>query len=264
MNNEHNPHFHIPRFHVAHQAFEEADTAFARENLAELDQEFPRPELREPSTQYLRTLGCPEKYIPLIKQLNTPWEIQAYIDQHFKYDHSNATRGFVGILETKENSAHCFEGAMFAYTLLWLHGWKPGIVLLQAGDNKYGEDHNIVPYRYGNRLGAIAMSAWETLKGKPPVYPSLRDLVLGGYYFPFTSELEPYQGVWNLVGYSDKIDLVEKFGTDWMFRAGEKALQDIYDYYARDLMCTHLFNGSRYRYIDEKPGADSLEGGRER
>ena len=264
MTNEHNSQIHIPRFHVAHQAFEEADTAFARASLAELDKEFPQPEACEPSVQFLHTLGCPDKYIPLVQQLDTPWQVQTYINQHFKYDHSNATRGLVGILETKGNLAHCFEGAMFAYTLLWLHGWKPSIVLLQAGDNKYGEDHNIVPYRYGNRLGAVAMSAWETLKGKPPVYPSLRDLVLGGYYFPFTSELDPYKGVWDLVGYSDKIDLVAKFGTGWMFRDGQNALRDIYDYYARDLMCTHLFNGSRYRYIDEKPGVDDLEGGKER
>jgi hypothetical protein len=67
-----------------------------------------------------------------------------------------------------------------------------------------------------------------------------------------------------MVGYSDKIDLVAKFGTDWMFREGENALQDIYDNYARNLMCTHLFNGSRYPYVDSKPGADSLEDGRER
>lgn len=261
---QHGSHIHIPRFHVAHQALEEADTAFARASITQLDRVFPRPDVREPSTQFLRTLGCPDKYIPLVKQLNTPWKIQEYIDQHFTYDHSNATRGFVGILETEGNPAHCFEGAIFAYTLLWAHGWKPGIVLLQAGDNRYGEDHNIVPYRYGDRLGSVAMSAWETLRGKPPVYPSLRDLVLGGYYFPFTSELDPYKGVWDMVGHSDKIDVVAKFGTDWMFREGKNAVQDIYDDYARNLMCTHLFNGSRYPYIDNKPGADSLEGGRER
>jgi len=264
MPNEHNSHIHIPRFHVAHQALEEADTAFSRANVAELDKHFPRPDVREPGVQFLRASRCPEKYISLVKQLNTPWEIQEYIDQHFTYDHSNTTRGLIGILETKGNPAHCFEGAIFAYTLLWLHRWQPAIVLLQAGDNKYGEDHNIVVYRYKNRLGAVAMSAWDTLKGKPPAYPSLRDLVLGGYYFPFTSELDPYKGVWDLIGYSDPIDLQKKFGLEWMFRKGENALQDIYDYYARDLMCTHIFNGSRYPYIDDKPGADSLLGGKER
>lgn len=264
MTNDHNSPIHLPRFHVARQALAPADTAFARAQLAALDQVFPPPALRAPSAPFLRNLGCPEKYIPLIQQLNLPWEIQAYIDEHFKYDYSNATRGLLGILEAPGNPAHCFEGALFAYTLLWVHGWQPSLVLLQAGDNKYGEDHNIVPYRYRNRLGALAMSAWETLKGKPPIFPSLRDLVLGGYYFPFTSELDAYRGVWNLVGYSDPIDLVEKFGMEWMFRAGENALQDIYDQYARNIICTHLFNGSRYPYIDEKPGADSTEGGQER
>lgn len=255
---------HIPRFHVAHQAMEEADTSFARANRSQLDKDFTCPDVRTPSTRFLRRLGCPDDYIPLVKQLNAPWKVQDYIDQNFKYDHSNATRGLVGILETRGHPAHCFEGALFAYTVLWAHGWNPGIVLLQAGDNQYGEDHNIVPYRYKDRLGAVAMSAWQTLKGKPPIFPNLRDLVLGGYYFPYTSELAPYTGVWDLVGYSDKIDLVEKFGTAWMYRGGKNALQTIYEQYAKSLTCTHLFNGSRYAYIDEKPGADSLENGRER
>jgi hypothetical protein len=97
---EHGSQIHIPRFHVAHQALEEADTAFSRGCIARLDRMFPRPDVREPSARFLRTLGCPDKYIPLVEQLNTPWKIQEYINQHFTYDHSNATRGFVGILET--------------------------------------------------------------------------------------------------------------------------------------------------------------------
>ncbi len=251
---------HIPRFHVARQALVKADTDFSRANIAQLDEMFPKPEPRVPSVRFLRDLGCPEKYISLVKQLNTPWEIQDYINTYFTYNQSDTTRSVVGILETKRKPAHCFEGAMFAYALLWVHGWKPGVVLLQAGDNKYGEDHNIVPYRYGDRLGAVAMSAWDSLKAKPPIYPSLRDLVFAGYHFPFTSELDQFPGVWNLIGFSDKRDLVDMFGTDWMFREGNDALQEIYHNYAKNLMCTHLFNGSRYPYIDEQPDARVVSG----
>ncbi len=252
---------HMPLDDVAFKAREIVHTPEALRNLAELNRQFPHPEPRTASVRFLRELGCPDKFIPLVQQLNTPREIQEYINVHFTYNQSDTTKSIRGILETGSNHAHCFEGAFFGLGLLEVHGWRPpGVVVLQAGDNKYGEDHNFVPFLSGERLGSIAMSAWDSLKGKPPVYPSLRDLVLGGYYFPFTSEMDEYRGVWNLVGYSDIIDVVAKFGMGWMFREGKHALDDIYHNYAKNLMCTHLFNYKRYRYIDEKPGARVASG----
>jgi hypothetical protein len=233
---------------VTDEVFEPIGTF--RNNLRTLDNMFPKPEPRTASVEFLQKLGCPEDLIPLAQQLNDPWKVQEYTNSNLKYDHSVDTRGFVGVART--GLAHCFEGAMFCYTALWVNGWEPRVVLLQA-DNKYGEDHNIVVYRHNNHLGAIAMSSWQTLKDRPPVFTSLRDLIGFGYWFAYTSELVPkYTGVYNLVGYTDPINLVEKFkDTKWMFREGTSAEDSIFRQYVKGEKCTNLFTGKRYFYQDD-------------
>lgn len=234
----------LPRFMVTHEVLGPEGISPKR-----LDRRFPKPEPKIATVEYLHELGCPEDLIPLVRELSTPWKVQKYIDEHLTYDHSDATRGFVDVART--GKAHCFEGAMFAYTALWLHGWKPKIVLFQA-DNKYGEDHNIVVYRYNDRLGSVAMSSWQTLKDRPPIFTSLRDLVGFGYWREYTSEIPGYENVYNLVGYTDPIDPVKKFESpDWLFREGPDALLPIFESYAGGEMCTNLFTGKRYPYPDE-------------
>ncbi len=214
-----------------------------------LDEWFPMPDIREPSEAYLRKLGCPPDLFDFIKYLSTPERVQAYIDSNVTYNDGFEMQGFVGVARTKK--AHCFEGTVFAYTALHVWGYQPRIVMLVA-DNDYGEDHNIVVFRRGTRLGALAMSNWETLKWRPPVFPTLRDLVLGGYWHAYTSEEPQFSGTWNLIGFSDPIDLVAKFGGyDWMFNEGPSALWLVFQKYADDLICTHLFNGSRFPYPPE-------------
>jgi hypothetical protein len=55
-----------------------------------------------------------------------------------------------------------------------------------------------------------------------------------------------------LVGYTDPIDLVKKFGRGWFFREGNDAELPIFERYARGAVCTHLFTGERYKYHDEE------------
>lgn len=247
MSVEEGSHVDFPRFMVAHESFAPVDLSI--NDRAFLDKMFPMPEPHTATKEFLQKLGCPEDLISLVQQLNDPWKVQKYIDANLTYDHSDDTRGFVGV--ARSGLAHCFEGTMFAYTALWANGWEPRVVLLQA-DNNYGEDHNIVAHRYKDRLGSVAMSNWKTLRDRPPVFTSLRDLVAIGYWFPYTSELPGYDGVHNLVGYTDPINLVEKFkSTDFLFRDGRDAEAFIFNKYVRNEMCTSIFTGRRYRYHDD-------------
>lgn len=236
----------LPRYMVTHHILHDEPV----ERAVSLEMSFPEPKPKVASEKQLQKLGCPEDLISLARELKDPWKVQDYINSHFTYDHSDDTRGFVGV--ARDNLAHCFEGAIFAYTALWFHGWDPKVVLLQA-DNNYGEDHNIVVYRYKNRLGSVAMSNWQTLKSRPPVFSNLRDLVGFGYWNEYTSELPGYDGVHNLVGFTDPINLVEKFGnTSWMFKEGREATLPIFENFVRGATCTNLFTGERYKYVDEE------------
>lgn len=230
------------------------------ERKDEIDCWFPRHRLPKTPDQDLLLIGCPQKLLPLINRLDTPLAIQFYVDTHLTYSHANHTRSIIDVV--KDESADCFEGAVFCYTLLLIHGYHPRIVLMQA-DNAFGQDHNIVAYREDNRLGSIAMSEWKTLKSRPPIYSSLGDLI-ASYWDDFTSELPENQGkdIHNLNGYSDPINPMDKFpnfAQDFMFKPGQDALKSIYDHYAEDLMCTHLFTNERYLYPDEDQKLPSLD-----
>jgi hypothetical protein len=54
-----------------------------------------------------------------------------------------------------------------------------------------------------------------------------------------------------LIGFTDPIDLVKKFGTNWMFRGGEHAEARIFNRYVSDAICTNIFSGKRSPYYND-------------
>ncbi len=197
----------------------------------------------------LEKLGCPASLSTLCQRLNTPSTIQQYMVEHFIYNNSDTNSGFLTIIQ--HMSADCFEGgAGFAFPLLYLHGYYPKIVMIQA-DNRIDVDHTLVVYRKNNFIGSIAWSSYKTLMDRPPIFSSLRDLIMT--YFPhYTCELPQYKGHYTVIGYSDPIDLVNKFGREWFFTSGSRALQHIYDNFTEHVYCTSLFGNKRYLYPPEK------------
>ncbi len=216
----------------------------------------------------LKELGCPPHLIKLIRQLDRPENIQVFIGDHLHYDHSNAIGGFPEII--KSGKADCFRGALFLYTVAYFHGDNPRWCLLQAGTNNRDQDHNIIPYceiysfSEVYRWGALAMSSWNTLMYRPPVFKDLIELGRS-YYQPYLSEYPEYHNEHTLVGISDPVDMVklfdEKYGRGWFFRQvfqpGEEAAQYIFDHYTDGLWCTRLTDRARYRYPG-KPGDDII------
>ena len=127
-------------------------------------------------------------------------------------------------LVLRTGMAHCFEGAMFAYAVNFLHGHEPRLLMLEASQDA---DHNLVVCRDPRTglWGANAQSRYPGLVGRPAEYPSLR--ALADSYVPFyfsDRTLDPTD--LTLVGYSEPIDLTAKFGTAWM--GSEAPLWDIY------------------------------------
>ncbi len=167
-----------------------------------------------------------------------------YNDDHTSVDQEETAMPPRRVLRT--GVAHCFEGAMFAYAVNFLHGRRPRLVLLEASQDP---DHNLVVWRdeRSGLYGSNAHSRYPGLGGRPAEYPSLRALVesyVPHYYSALT--LDPSD--LTLVGFSDGIDLVERYGAAWL--ASETHLWDIY--------YTYIDDTRRFQCIRDDPGRPHL------
>ncbi len=114
----------------------------------------------------------------LFDKLRTPLDIQAFLDAT-RYSTDPIYRAPLRVI--RERRAHCFDGAMFAAVALARLGHPPRLVDMLPWDD---DDHVIAIYKRGPRYGALAKSNFTGLRGREPVYRSLRELLMS-YFEPF-------------------------------------------------------------------------------
>jgi hypothetical protein len=112
----------------------------------------------------------------MLPQFDRPRDIQDYLDS-LAYNTTETT--FAPRDVTREQKAHCMDGAVFAATALEAMGFPPLLVDLRAVDD---DDHVIAVFRENGLWGAVAKSNTTTLRFRDPVYRSVRELALS--YFP--------------------------------------------------------------------------------
>lgn len=112
-----------------------------------------------------------------LKKFSDPWAIQVYLDS-IDYNPDYECRSPRWVI--RKRSAHCFEGALFAASVLDHIGYKPMIVDMKAF---YDDDHVIAVFREDGYWGAVAKSNFTSLRFREPVYRSLRELIMS--YFDF-------------------------------------------------------------------------------
>ena len=169
----------------------------------------------------VRELGLEftDEDVLIIAALDNPRRVQWFLDNEVYYNNDH------GDIETEETSfsprtvlrtgmAHCFEGAMFAYAVNYLHGFEPRWMLLEGTRDV---DHNLVVYQehHAFRWGCNAQSGYPHLGGREPQYFTLRESAetyAPYYYSGYTNEPTDL----TLVGFSEPFDLVKKFGVSWM------------------------------------------------
>jgi hypothetical protein len=133
----------------------------------------------------------------------------------------------------RENTSHCFEGAMFAAAALRVNGFPPLVFDLEA---EHDTDHVVAIYRMKGHWGAIAKSNFTGCRYREPVYRSLRELAMS--YFEVYFNL---RGDRTLRTFSRPVNLARFDHLDWM--TTEKPLWFISDY---------LFTIFHYKLL--KPG----------
>jgi len=87
----------------------------------------------------------------------------------------------------RENTSHCYEGALFAAAALRVNGYPPLIIDLEA---EHDTDHVVAVYRVGGHWGAVAKSNYTGCRYREPVYRTLRELALSYFevYFNLRGE----------------------------------------------------------------------------
>jgi len=187
-------------------------------------------------------LAFSDDELTVIAALDTPAKLQDFLDTELYYndDHASVDQDESvmpprRVLQT--GMAHCFEGAMFAYAVNYLHSHKPLLVLLEASQDA---DHNLVVCQdlRTKLYGSNAQSRYPGLVGRPARFETVRALAASYVPFYFSDRtLDPKD--LTLVGYSDAFDLVAKYGTAWL--ASEEPLWDIYYTYIDDTRRFHNF-----------------------
>jgi hypothetical protein len=179
----------------------------------------------------------------LLRKLSTPEKIQKFLDDlpYNKERDGETCRSPRLVIEY--NTAHCFEGALFAAAALRACGRPPLIFDLASVRD---DDHVIAVYRAHECWGAIAKSNYAGLQFRSPVYRTLRELALS--YFEHYYNLK---GEKTLRAFSSRPVNLKRFDKiDWM--KTDEALWAIADYLC-EIRHTPLFNGALPRmYMDER------------
>jgi hypothetical protein len=108
----------------------------------------------------------------------------------------------------RENTSHCYEGALFAAAALRANGYPPLLLDLEA---EHDTDHVIALYRVNGHWGAIAKSNYTGCRYREPVYRTLRELALS--YFEVYFNL---RGERTLRTFSRPVDMRRFDHLDWI------------------------------------------------
>ena len=119
-----------------------------------------------------------------LRSLKNPHGIQRFLDE-MPYHVADTAWSPRRIL--REETAHCFEGAILAAAALRANGYPPLIFDLEA---EHDTDHVVAIYRSHGHWGAIAKSNYTGCRYREPVYRSLRELALSYFdvYFNLRRE----------------------------------------------------------------------------
>lgn len=174
--------------------------------------------------------GFTAKELRRLRSLKTPHGIQKFLDA---MPYHLADTGWSPRVVLRENTAHCFEGAMLAAAALRVNGYPPLVFDLEA---EADTDHVVAIYRYRGHWGAVAKSNYTGCRYREPVYRSLRELAMSYFEVYFNLRRER-----SLRTFSRPVNLAHFDHLEWM--TTEKPLWFVAEY---------LFDIKHYKLL--RPG----------
>jgi hypothetical protein len=176
-----------------------------------------------------------------LRKLSTPEKIQRYLDDLPYNKEKDGETCRSPRLVVEYNTAHCFEGALFAAAALRANGRPPLILDLAAVRDV---DHVIGVYREGGCWGAIGKSNYAGLRFRSPVYRTLRELALS-----FFEHYYNLKGEKTLREYSRPVNLSRFDSIEWMMSS--EPLWAIPEYLC-EIAHTPIFKPAQRLYMDER------------
>lgn len=148
--------------------------------------------------------------LKFLKSLRTPALVQDYLNSiPFNFETNGVDTIKSPLRSIRENSVHCFEGALLGAFILSLHKHKPLLMYLKT--TKHDFDHVIAPFKVGKYWGALSKTNHNVLRYREPIYKNLRELVMSYFHEYFLDN-----GMKTLRQYSDVLDL-NKIKEKWVY-----------------------------------------------
>ena len=161
--------------------------------------------------------GFTPRELRKLRSLKDPHGIQKFLDA-MPYHLADTAWSPRQVL--RENTSHCFEGAMLAAAALRANGYPPLVMDLEA---ERDTDHVVAIYRVKGHWGAVAKSNYTGCRYREPVYRTLRELALSYFdvYFNLLGER-------TLRTFSRPVDMRRFDHLEWM--TTDKPLWFVADY----------------------------------
>lgn len=151
--------------------------------------------------------------LQLLRRLASPTAVQDYLDSlPVNFELSGETN-YSPLSVYEHQTAHCFEGAVFAAAALAFHGKRP--LLMDFATAYDDEDHTIALFKKNEYWGAISKTNHAVLKYRDPVYRTPRELAMSYFH-----EYYLWDGRKSLRAYSAPFDL-SKYPLEKWILAGE-------------------------------------------
>src|SRR5947207_806868 len=152
--------------------------------------------------------GLTSRELAALRRLETPERIQDFLDRlpYNTEPGGDTLRSPRRVL--RDQTAHCAEGAFFAAAAFRVNGRPPLLVDLEAEDD---DDHVLAAYRERGLWGAVAISKFSGLRFRPPVYRTVRELVMSYFEDYFN-----WDGDRTLRAYSRPLSLARFDRINWM------------------------------------------------
>jgi hypothetical protein len=140
-----------------------------------------------------------------LRSLKDPYGIQKFL---YAQPYHLADTAWAPRRVLRENTSHCFEGALFAAAALRVNGYPPLIIDLEA---EHDTDHVIAVYKQHGHWGAIANSNYTGCRYREPVYRTIRELVMS-YFDGYFNQ----RGERTLRTFSNPVNLARFDRMNWM------------------------------------------------
>ena len=148
----------------------------------------------------------PDHLLGVFRGLNTPFEIQMYLDS-LTYIGELRDRSPLNVM--LDAQGHCLDGGFLAALCLWRIGFKPLLIDI-VPDPGVDDDHVLALYQIEGRWGALAKTNYINLGFREPVHASLRELVMT--YFEHYVSIHQLKV---LTGYTRPIDASRYTHLNW-------------------------------------------------